>query len=101
MGPQVSETARDQNWAARGLTSSQERQLQRVAKRIYKALGLSGYNRLDFRMDANGDFWFLEANPNPELASDAEVALSAASSGMSYAKLITRILREGLRSLDV
>ena len=86
---------------ARGLDEAQVRHLGRLAKRIYKALGLSGYNRLDFRMDERGEFWFLEANPNPELANDAEVALAAASMGMSYGKLIARILREGLRSLEI
>jgi D-alanine-D-alanine ligase len=86
---------------ARWLDATQVRRLNQLAKRIYKALGLSGYNRLDFRMDDEGNFWFLEANPNPELASDAEVALAAMSEGTSYDKLIARILREALRSLEV
>ena len=86
---------------ARALDAGRVRQLNRLAKRIYKALGLSGYNRLDFRLDGKGEFWFLEANPNPELASDAEVALAAMSMGISYPELITRILREGLRSLEL
>lgn len=86
---------------ARWLEPSQVRSLNHLAKRIYKALCLSGYNRLDLRMDDAGNFWFLEANPNPELASDAEVALAAMSAGTSYEKLISRILREGMCSLEI
>ncbi len=78
-----------------------QRVLERRAKRIYRALNLSGYARLDFRIDGKGEAWFLEANPNPELASDAEMAYSANASGMTYAQLIARILSLGQRSLEL
>lgn len=85
---------------ARELDESVRRRLEKRARRIYRALNLSGYGRLDFRLDADGQLWFLEANPNPELASDAEVALSAMSIGISYTKLVHRIVTLGLRSLE-
>src|SRR4051812_40541380 len=42
--------------------------IQRVAKRAYRALDLSGYARIDIRMDGAGRLFVLEANPNPNLA---------------------------------
>lgn len=69
----------------------------RAARRIYKILELSGYARLDFRLDAAGNFFFLEANPNPDIAEREEFAEAAAAGGLSYAALLDRILALGLR----
>ena len=40
-------------------------QIQRIARRAYRTLGLTGYARLDLRMDGAGRIYVLEANPNP------------------------------------
>jgi D-alanine-D-alanine ligase-like ATP-grasp enzyme len=40
---------------------------------------------------------FLEANPNPDISRDAEVALAAAKAGMDYPSLINQILHLALR----
>ena len=45
----------------------------------------------------DGTFYFLEANPNPELANYEELAESAKQVGLSYEALIQRILNMGLR----
>jgi len=68
-----------------------------VGKRIYRILELSGYARLDFRLDAQGGLYFLEANANPEIAEREEFASSARHAGVSYPDLLERILRLGLR----
>ena len=36
--------------------------------------GLSGYARLDFRLNVDGKFYLLEANPNPNLANGEDFA---------------------------
>lgn len=71
--------------------------LIRISKRIYRALELEGYARIDFRLKADGQFYFLEANPNPEIARHEEVATAAAAAGMSYEELIGKIVGLGLR----
>ena len=68
-----------------------------VSKRIYRILELNGYARLDFRLDAPGELYFLEANPNPEIAEKEEFASSARHAGVAYPELLERILRFGLR----
>lgn len=79
------------------LTEKEERQLATVSQRIYRALGLSGYARLDYRMTESGDPVLLEANPNPQIAKDEDFAKSAAHAGVSYPELIEKLLRLGLR----
>src|SRR5205823_4503403 len=41
--------------------------IQHFCKRAYRALELSGYARIDLRMDESGGVWILEANPNPQI----------------------------------
>jgi D-alanine-D-alanine ligase len=68
-----------------------------MAKRIYRNLSLDGYARLDFRLRADGTAFFIEANPNPEIASKEEFAQSALKAGISYKKLIETIVALGIR----
>jgi D-alanine-D-alanine ligase len=70
--------------------------VQRTCKRVYRALSLSGYARIDLRMKPSGEFYVLEANPNANLAQDEDFAASAAAAGMSYEDLLTRIILMGL-----
>ena len=65
--------------------------------RIYRILSLDGYARLDFRLRADGTAFFIEANPNPEIARTEEFAQSALKAGMKYEKLIEMILSLGVR----
>ena len=71
--------------------------IQHLAKRTYRALELSGYARIDFRMDEQGVPWVIEANPNPQLAKEEDFALSAARARMSYSRLLERIMALGLQ----
>ena len=73
-------------------------QIQRIAKRTCRALDLSGYARIDLRLDEeHGRVYVLEANSNPNLAYGEDFAESAEVSGMSYERLLDRILALGLR----
>lgn len=74
-----------------------ERQLERLSKRIYRALYLDGYARIDYRLSEGGELYLLEANPNPEIARFEEFASCAEDAGYSYEGLLQRILNLGLR----
>ena len=71
--------------------------VQHLAKRVYRALDLSGYARVDLRMTSAGELFVIEANPNPQLAQGEDFAESAKRAGVSYAKLIERIVGLGLQ----
>jgi len=55
-------------------------------------LGLDGYARIDFRLAADGTPYFIEANPNPEIAKSQEFATAAQHDGLNYRKLLHRVL---------
>jgi D-alanine-D-alanine ligase len=82
--------------AAKNLPRGFKDLVERRCKRIYRILGLSGYARLDFRLDQRR-LYFPEANPNPQLAYGEEFAESARKKGLRYAELIQRIINLGLR----
>jgi D-alanine-D-alanine ligase len=82
--------------AAKNLPDGLEEKIPRLCKRIYRLLGLSGYARLDFRLNPEGKIYLLEANPNPNIASDEDFAESAQTAGISYQELLQRILNLGL-----
>ena len=69
--------------------------IDRLARRIYRALHLSGYARIDFRLRADGSLYVLEANPNPNLEREEDFAAAAKAAGVGYGRLLDRILRLG------
>lgn len=79
------------------LPDEQRDKIQHVCKRAYRALELSGYARIDLRMDDAGNVWVLEANPNPQIARGEDFAASAQKLGMSYETVLQRIINLGLR----
>jgi D-alanine-D-alanine ligase len=72
-------------------------EIQHVCKRAYRALELSGYARIDMRLDQAGRVWVLEANPNPQIAKGEDFAASAEKVGIGYEALLQRIVNLGLR----
>ena len=83
--------------AARGLPDGAAERIARLARRVAKALSLSGYARLDLRMTDAGEVFVLEANPNPHLARDEDFAASAAKGGIEYEDLVEQIVKLGLQ----
>ena len=81
---------------AKGLTPEVSSRIQRIAKRVYRTLGLDGYARIDFRLSADGIPYFIEANPNPEIAKSQEFATAARHDGLAYPDLLHRILALGI-----
>ncbi len=81
---------------AKDLPAGSADKIRELCKRIYRMLGMSGYGRIDLRLREDGEVFVLEANPNPDLSSDEEFALSAAAAGYSYEELIDRVLALGL-----
>lgn len=81
---------------AKDLSDSERDKLARLAKRIYRALHMNGFARLDLRMREDGKVFLLEANANPDLTYGEDFAESASAAGINYDKLITRIVNLGM-----
>jgi D-alanine-D-alanine ligase len=82
--------------AAKGLPRPVIARINNMVKRICRTLDLEGYARIDFRLAPDGTPYFIEANPNPEIAKIEEFAKSALHDGLKYADLLNRIMALGM-----
>ncbi|HUC42489.1 MAG TPA: ATP-grasp domain-containing protein [Candidatus Sulfotelmatobacter sp.] len=80
------------------LPESLRRKIDAVAKRVFRALQMRGFGRIDLRLTDEGKLVVVEANPNPEIAQGEDLAEAAAKSGIPYADLIDRIVALGLEN---
>jgi D-alanine-D-alanine ligase len=78
------------------ITSEQTARAQDLALRVHRALKLSVYSRVDFRMDADGNLWCLEVNTLPGLTSASLLPRSAAAVGIAFPELCERICQGAL-----
>lgn len=85
-----------QSVRAANLSDEETNQLMSLSKKVYKALGLSGYARLDFRFHENGKPYFLEANPNPGIQCGDEFPEAAEAYGLEYKDLLSKLLTLGI-----
>lgn len=84
-----------QTGPAKDLPDGLPEEISKLAKRIYRVLGLSGYARIDMRLTEEGRVFVIEANPNPDLCSDEDLAVSAKQTGLQYPELLQKILSLG------
>ena len=82
---------------AKDLPDGLAEKIQHLCKRAYRALELSGYARVDLRLDETGNPWVIEVNPNPQIAKGEDFAASAENIGISYETVLQRIINLGLR----
>jgi D-alanine-D-alanine ligase len=64
---------------------------QRLALLGHRALKLRGYSRIDFRLDAEGELWCLEANTLPGMTAASLFPKGAAAAGIAFAEVCGRI----------
>lgn len=64
-----------------------------LALAAHRALKLRGYSRIDFRLDAAGTPWCLEANTLPGMTGTSLLPQSAQAAGIGFAELCDRICR--------
>ncbi len=88
-----------QNQFAEDLDPTLVVHIQETCRRIYSLLTIEGYARIDLRLTATNEVYFIEANPNPILAQDEDFAQSADKAGLPYPQLIDRIIRLGMKTV--
>ena len=75
-----------------GLPAAREREMQQLCLRAFRALGCSGWGRVDLMLDRAGDPWLLEVNTVPGMTDHSLVPMAARAAGLSYEDLCMRIL---------
>jgi D-alanine-D-alanine ligase len=83
--------------AAKDLPEATLTHIQELGKRVYRSLLLSGYGRIDLRLEESGRVYVIEANPNPQIARGEDFADSAENVGISYGSLLERIISLGFK----
>ena len=66
--------------------------VQHSARLAFRALKLSGYARIDFRMTESGEFYCLEANTLPGMTELSLIPQAAAAEGIAFPDLCERIV---------
>ncbi len=66
--------------------------LKSACERVWDLFALTGFARVDFRVNSDGTPLILEINTNPCISPDAGFAAAAAEAGLSYDALIDAIL---------
>jgi D-alanine-D-alanine ligase len=79
------------------LTPEQTAEVQRLGLLAHRALKLEAYSRIDFRLDAAGHFWCLEANSLPGLTAASLLPQSAAAVGLPFPALCDRLCHLALQ----
>jgi len=65
-----------------------------IARECWDIFEIRGYMRVDFRVDEQNNPYVLEVNANPCLSPDAGFAATCLTGGISYTKMIERILTD-------
>jgi D-alanine-D-alanine ligase len=81
---------------AASLTPELQTQFEKLSKRIYRLLNLTGYARLDYRLTESGRIYLIEANANPQIARREDFADSAEHAGVKYEALLQKIITLGM-----
>ena len=66
--------------------------LAQMALEAYRALGCSGWGRVDAMQDERGQFWLLEVNTTPGMTSHSLVPMAAQAAGLDFDALVMRVL---------
>jgi D-alanine-D-alanine ligase len=80
------------NVFARRMAKATKERLAEICLMSYRAFWLRDYARIDVRLAADGQIWFIEANANPFLSEGHDSAESARKAGMNYQAFIQRIV---------
>jgi D-alanine-D-alanine ligase len=75
------------------LSQSATNKLREQSLRAFRALKLRGYARVDFRLDARGECFCLEANTLPGMTALSLIPQGAAAAGIGFEELCERIVQ--------
>ncbi|HFC92374.1 MAG TPA: D-alanine--D-alanine ligase [Leucothrix mucor] len=75
-----------------GLQQSEEKELQALAQKAFKAVAAKGWGRVDVMRDSDGKFWLIEVNTVPGMTDHSLVPMAAKAAEIDFNDLVMRIL---------
>lgn len=89
--------AEDTQYLCPGLEGGDEAEIGRLALAAFRAVGCSGWGRVDVMRDrASGRFFLLEVNTAPGMTSHSLVPKAARQAGIGFEELVWRVLEQTL-----
>jgi D-alanine-D-alanine ligase len=73
------------------------RRIREVAIAAYRALGCRDYARVDLRLDAEGNPYVLEVNPNPDLVAGSGFVACAEADGLTLSDVLRELVETAYR----
>lgn len=83
------------------ISQDELKKIQDIALKVFKRLAGKGYARVDMRRSAEGRYFVLELNANPDIGPDAGAALQAEAAGLSYTQFVEKIVKLALEHPEV
>lgn len=83
------------------LSAAETSMLQQMSLEAYRAVGCSGWGRVDAMQDEKGEFWLLEVNTTPGMTDHSLVPMAAKAAGIDFDTLVMRILHTSLERKGV
>ncbi|MFQ5610233.1 MAG: D-alanine--D-alanine ligase [Woeseiaceae bacterium] len=81
-------------------SASEEKRFRKLAMIAFRELGCSGWGRVDFMTDGDGEPQIIEANTVPGMTSHSLVPMAAEQAGIDFPELCWRILETSFREID-
>lgn len=75
-----------------GLPAEVEASLATMMLQAYRAVGASGWGRVDFMIDDDAQPWLIEVNTVPGMTDHSLVPMAAKQAGISFEQLVVQIL---------
>jgi len=79
-----------------GLPAAREAELGQIMLKAFRAVHASGWGRVDFMLDQQGQAWLIEVNTVPGMTDHSLVPMAARQAGISFEQLVMAILQETL-----
>ena len=92
----VADTSTVRSFAFHKTEAALARRLEQVAQECWEEMGLSGYARVDFRVDEQERIYVIDVNANPCLAEDAGFMATAREAGWKNTEVVSAIVEGAL-----
>ncbi|MFW6104404.1 MAG: D-alanine--D-alanine ligase family protein [Candidatus Bipolaricaulota bacterium] len=78
------------------ITRATAESVKDLALKVHQEFGCSGYSRVDFIIDSDGNIYGLEVNTLPGMTETSDLPLAAEEAGISFNKLVEKMVLSAL-----